>query len=217
MEVKIAVIGQSESGKSSFINNLLGDNVAVHDDSEALTVKQYAAPKNEAVKVFEIPAIDGDDILKDSYFGETIIDANNFDLVFFVTKDKLGRDDCWVIKRFQEMEVSVTILRSYMDVTLKNAKRKSAGVELDIGIVSEKTSNSLRETLNKHKVFPENSPIHLIANHDVFEFDLCESVRSMVELIADEKKKCLRSALNDDFFTQVSQLSKESFFKQKKF
>ena len=45
----IVVIGQSKSGKSSFINNLLGDNVAVHDDSEALTVKQYAAPKNENV------------------------------------------------------------------------------------------------------------------------------------------------------------------------
>ena len=56
MEVKIAVIGQSESGKSSFINNLLGDNVAVHDDSEALTVKQYAAPKKNEI-VFNSVAI----------------------------------------------------------------------------------------------------------------------------------------------------------------
>ena len=55
MEVKIAVIGRSESGKSSFINNLLGDNVAVHDDSETLTVKQYAVPINE--KVFNSVAI----------------------------------------------------------------------------------------------------------------------------------------------------------------
>ena len=208
MEVKIAVIGQSESGKSSFINNLLGENVAVHDDSEALTVKQYAAPKNEAVKVFEIPAIDGDDILKDSYFEETIIDDMSFDFVFFVTKDKLGRDDCWVIKEFQNMQVPVIILRSFMDFTLETAKRKNAEVEFDF--VSEKVCNSLRERLERIEVLSDQISIHVIANHDVFEFDLCKSVRSMVELIANEKKDFLRLALNDDLITEVSQFTIKS-------
>ena len=100
LDVKIAVIGQSMSGKSSLINNLLGQEVETVSGTEKSDerVEMFVAPKNKHVKLFEIPAITGLGLTRDNFFEKLNFNSNKYDFIVFVTKQALNSDDYFLVK-----------------------------------------------------------------------------------------------------------------------
>ena len=199
LDVKIAVIGQSMSGKSSLINNLLGQDVATVSATEKSDegVEMFVAPKNENVKLFEIPAITGLELTRDNFFEKANFDSDKYDFIVFVTKQALNSDDYFLVKEIQGRHIPITILHTNTYVALPT----NGGEDVEAFLEQKRTSFTSK--LRKAGVDAAAIPVYFVENTQIHEFELKQSTNHVLNMLPEEKKQMLQSALDDNLLIEV--------------
>ena len=199
LDVKIAVIGQSMSGKSSLINNLLGQDVANVTGTEKSDeeVEIFVAPKNEHVKLFEIPAITGLELTRDNFFEKANFDSNKYDFVVLLTKQALNSDDYFLVKEIQGRQIPMTILHTNTYAALQT----NSGQDVEASL--EKKRTSFTSKLRKAGVDAAKIPVYFVENTQLHEFELKQSTDHVLNMLPEEKKQMLLGALDDTLLTEV--------------
>ena len=187
------------SGKSSLINNLLGQEVATVTGTEKSDeeVEIFVAPKNEHVKLFEIPAITGLGLTRDNFIEKANFDSNKFDFIVFLTKQALSSDDYFLIKEIQGRQIPMTILHTNTYVALQT----NNGEDVEAFLDQKRTSFTSR--LRKAGVDAAAIPVYFVENTQIHEFELKQSTDHVLNMLPEEKKQMLLSALDDTLLTEV--------------
>ena len=198
--VKIAVIGQSMSGKSSLINNLLGQDLATVSATETSEEKLeiFRAPKNESVKFCEIPGISGLRFTRENFFEMVNLQENQYDYVFFVTKGTFNSDDLFLLKTLQKMEIPLCILRTNIQLAFENANVADMDTFLD------KNRSSLTSKLRKAGVDVDTAPVFFVENNRKIDFELKQSINRMLEALPKQKNSIIRAVLDEILITEVT-------------
>ena len=199
LDVKIAVIGQSMSGKSFLINNLLGQDVATVSATENSEeeVEIFVAPKNENVKFFEIPAITGLGLTRDNFFEKSNFESNKYDFIVFLTKQALNSDDYFLVKEIQGRQIPMTIVHTNTYVALETNNGEDVEAFLD------QKRTSVTSKLRRAGVDAAAIPVYFVENTQIHEFELKQSINNILDMLAEEKKQMLQSALDDNWLIEV--------------
>lgn len=127
-KVKIAVAGQSSSGKSSFINAIRG--VGYKDKGYAqdgygdttLKVETYKHPKNKHIVYCDLPGYGTTTITREKFLD--IVNISSFDIfIIFFTSVPTPEDD-WLVKQLQNARKPFCFARTKLDQDIENGKRK---------------------------------------------------------------------------------------------
>ena len=187
------------SGKSSLINNLLGQEVAIVTGTEKSDegVEIFVAPKNEHVKLFEIPAITGLGLTRDNFFEKANFDTNKYDFIVFLTKQVLNSDDYFLVKEIQQRHIPIIILHTntYVELQTNNGE--------DIEAFLEQKRTSFTSRLRRAGVDAAAIPVYFVENTQIHEFELKQSINNVLDMLPDEKKQMLQCALDDNLLIQV--------------
>ena len=182
------------------INNLLGQDVATVSATEKSDeeLETIVAPKNENVKIFEIPAITGLELTKDNFFERANFDGNKYDFVNFLTKGGLTSDDIFIIKEIQKRQIPINVLRTNTEA----ASEKGDCEEIEKAL--DKIRRSLKSKMEKYGVNLDKLSIYCVDNKRKLEFDLRRSIKKVMESLPPQKQEILRCGLDDLLLTEVN-------------
>ena len=206
MDVKIAVIGQNGDGKSSFINKVLGEDVAQVSFTEKSEERfeEYLSPLNDSIKFYEIPAITGLEFNRDNFFEKANFPANRYDYVFFITKDKRSSDDYFLLQELQKRQFPFSILRTHIDEVVDKARNRAQGSNVEENMVLEQTRQTMKDKMESRGVNSEAVEIHLIDNSVPSNFDFQAAIRQMQDSLPDQKAQLMQGTLLSVLSNEVS-------------
>ncbi|XP_050786288.1 uncharacterized protein LOC127038011 [Gopherus flavomarginatus] len=179
--LNIAVTGESGSGKSSFINAMLG---LADDDKGAAEVGiieittepiAYLHPTLPNVKMWDLPGIGTPSFRPDTYFQQ--VSFARYDFFIIVTSKRFSSCNADLAQEIQKMGKKFYFVRSKVDEDLRNESRKR---NYDQETILQKIRDDCVEKLRSEGV---NSPqVFLISR---WEFDQYDSPQ-LQETLANE-------------------------------
>jgi len=194
--IKLAVIGESGSGKSSFINALRGISEDDEDAAEVgvtettTTVRDYPHQTHKNLVLYDLPGVGTSKFPKESYLEK--INVDQFDFFIVVSSKRFKDNDMWIAKEINRRKKKFYFVRTMIDIDVYNDSRKKnrKGRPQD-------TMNQVREDIqcqlsNEFEVVPH---IFLISNHDTDKFDFSKLTIQMVNDTASGKRDAFVFAL----------------------
>jgi len=176
----IAIIGQSGTGKSSFINAFFGEKLAVTGNNECTRKLKKYCPNGSAVTLWDVP---GAGTLTQPADAKSYFDNNSlffFDCLFIVMTNRIRSDDLFYAKVARDYKLKVIFIRSHSDEDLTNAIRdehKKRIEDLSIEQVQAITSKLKEEfqkkfqhELKELKVARNEWPCYYISSPALNEF-----------------------------------------------
>jgi len=192
--LRVAVIGQSGSGKSSYINALRG--IGEDDEGAAevgvtettTTVREYPHPTHKNLLLFDLPGVGTRKFPKESYLKE--IDIGRFDFFLVLSESRFTENDMWIAKEISKRGQKFYFVRTKIDNDVRSDSRKKNRRPDD-------TMNQVRwdieqQLLNKFETVPH---IFLISNHDTDKFDFNKLTMQMVNDMVSGKRDAFVLAL----------------------
>jgi len=208
---RMAVIGQSGSGKSSFINALRG--IAEDDEGAAevgvtettTTVREYPHPTHKNLTLFDLPGVGTSNFPKESYLEK--IDIGQFDFFLVLSESRFTENDMWIANEISKRGQKFYFVRTKIDNDVRSDSRKK-------NRRPEDTMNQVREDIEQQLLYKfETVPhIFLISNHDTDKFDFNKLTMQMVSDTASRKRDAFVLALvhpSKDLFRQKREVLKK--------
>lgn len=138
-KVKIAISGQSGSGKSSIINAIIGKKVAkVGSVETTLDIQSY---NHNGLEFYDLPGCGTKNFPIETYIEDCKLIT--FDAFIIVTSNRFYENDEWLIKKMVEAGRSVYVVRTKMDEAVANEKRDN---DLEIEEVYIKVKKNILES-----------------------------------------------------------------------
>ncbi|WP_282031916.1 GTPase [Winogradskyella eximia] len=176
-KVKIAVSGQSGSGKSSIINTIIGKKVAkVGSVETTLDIQSY---NHNGLEFYDLPGCGTKKFPIETYIEDC--ELLTFDAFIIVTSNRFYENDEWLIKEMVNAGRSVYVVRTKMDEAIVNEKRDN---DLEIEEVYTKVKNNIRESTKDINV----KGVYLISSVDGVKNDF-EKLLNNIEINLDGIKK----------------------------
>lgn len=151
--LKIAITGESGSGKSSFVNafreiNENDENAAPTGVEETTTeVKEYPHPNYPNFIFSDLPGIGTTKFPAKKYL--KLIEFKKFDFFIIISADRFSENDANLAKEINKMKKKFYFVRSKIDSDVRNEQRKKDFNE-------EKTLAQIREYCVKGECLPLN-------------------------------------------------------------
>ncbi|MBF2708698.1 GTPase [Flavobacterium soyangense] len=188
--VKIAISGQSGSGKSSLINAILGRKVAEVGITETTThIKSYISG---GIHFSDLPGCGTVKFPVNSYIDNCKL--NDFDAVIIVTANRFYENDIWLIEEMVSIGRPVYVVRTKMDTSIKDGEHDE---ELNETEVFEKVKEDIKKNVGNIKI----NGVYLISSRVPLKMDL-------PNLLVDIKSN-LDSIKRQRFISDVSPLNSQ--------
>ena len=196
-QVKIAITGQSGSGKSSMINGVLGQNVAKVGATETtFEIKSY---NHNGTELYDLPGCGTPNFPVETYIDKC--DLKSYDAAVIVTANRFMENDLWLINEMGQLGKPVFVVRTKMDEATINEQRDNGLNELE---VFQKVLLDLENNLKDVKT----KGLYLISSVYPQKWDFNNLFNDIGDNLSDIKRK--------RFYADVALISKEVLEEKKK-
>ena len=195
-KVRIAISGQSGSGKSSMINAILGKKVAQVGSTE--TTENIINYSHNGLDFFDLPGCGTLKFPKETYVEKCELD--NFDAVIVVTSSRFYENDYYLISEMIKMNRPVYVVRSKMDESVQNEMR-------DNGLTQSEVFYKIRSDIQNNLKDLHVKGIYLIST--------VGPIREDFTSLLDDLQNNLHGIKKDRFIADVTPYSRDILDKKK--
>ncbi|XP_052238136.1 interferon-inducible GTPase 1-like isoform X2 [Dreissena polymorpha] len=210
-QINIAIIGESGTGKSSFINTIRGlqrgdEFYATIGSSETTTtIQQYPHPAHHNLVFWDLPGVGTPRFPKESYL--RVIDVKKYDFFILVSATRFKENDAWLAKEICHLEKKFYFVKSKIDFDVENDLQEYCGMTTKADIIDKIRKEAATELKKTGLKLPK---LFLVNNKNINEYDfkdlitqllndapvlqkhtLILSMSSLARTILDEKRRLL--------------------------
>jgi predicted GTPase len=212
--LNVAVIGDSGSGKSSFINALRGlshqeeGSASVGVVETTMRKTPYQHPKYPKVTFWDLPGNGSPNFHPDTYL-ETVGLAE-YDFFIIISSSRFSFNDADLARKINEMGKKFYFVRTKIDSDLYNEKKFKPK-----SFKSEKVLQQIRDycLANLSNIGVLEPDVFLISNFDVGDFDFPKLEQTLLKDLPAHKRHVFALLLPD--FCDASIEMKRDFLKEK--
>ncbi|XP_051960621.1 interferon-inducible GTPase 5-like [Xyrauchen texanus] len=202
LELNIAVMGESGSGKSTFINAFRGlgdddDDSAETGEVETTTEpKAYKHPKYENMKLWDLPGTGTQTYLKHVQF-------ERYDFFIIIASGRFRECHADLAKEIKRMKKNFYFIRSKTDLSIDAERRKKNFDEKKmLDNIREDCVNGLRE------IGVEDPDVFLISGRDLNKYDF-NSLHERMETELPEHKRHVLTLTVLNITTEITERKKK--------
>jgi len=206
--LNIGIIGNSGTGKSSFINAIRGlkaDDVraaAVGVNETTTTPTPYAHPNNPLLKFWDLPGIGTPTFPQKTYLQK--IGFKKYDFFLIISNNRFTENDQEIAGAIAEKKKKFFFVRTHMDTEIENDKKAhpiTHNSERLLASIKEKSIKELRKILYLGDLYSKGDGVFLIDNYNRGQYDF----NRLEQRISDD----FPSLKRDAFVLSVGALSEE--------
>lgn len=190
--VNIAVIGQSGSGKSSFINGVRGlkpedaGAASTGETEETRAPQSYVHPDNESVVFWDLPGVGTPTFPREGYLKKILFD--HYDFFIIITCTRFKTDDLWLAEQVEEANKKFCFIRAKVDQDIISAKE-----DYPKTFDEESTLKKIKENCVKNLTDAKfhDPPVFIISNrkNDRHRWDFPKAIEMLTTDIPTELKQ----------------------------
>ncbi|KAH3773112.1 interferon-inducible GTPase 1-like [Dreissena polymorpha] len=192
-EIKIAILGESGTGKSSFINAFRGlqnkdkgEGVAeVGTDQTTLVVTPYQSPDHPNLQLFDVPGVNTPTFPQHTYL--SAINVNQYDFFILISSERFTDNDLWLAKEIISRKKRFYFVRTKVDQDLTNDQNDHVDHDPDKWI--DKTRQNCINLLRRGHV--PDPVVFLVSNRNTLLYDFGDLQKRLV----DDSPEIIRNAI----------------------
>ncbi len=212
----VSIIGRTNVGKSTLINNLVGEKVAITADKRQTTrtaIKAIVNRKNSQIVFIDTPGIHK----PKTKLGETMNETAwgtlpDVDILLFIieaTSEKIGKGDSLILEKIKEKNKKVILIINKIDLIEKekllkliDIYRKEYNFEaiIPISALKNENTNKILDEIEKH--IPEGP-----AYYDIEEYTDQTARQLMEETIREKALKLLDQEVPHGILVEVEKMN----------
>lgn len=212
--LNVAVIGQSGSGKSSFINVLRGIG---HEQAGSASVgvvptttkkTPYPHPKRPNMIFWDLPGTGTPESNPDPY--QEVVGDDNYDFFIIISSSRFSANDAFLAQKIQEKGKKFYFVRTKVDSDLYNEKKSKPRSFKKETVLQQIRDNCL---VNLSKIVSEPT-VFLVSNFEPKEFDFPKLQETLLQDLPAEKRyiTLLLPNLSETFIEVKKALIKEKLW-----
>ncbi|XP_060569510.1 interferon-gamma-inducible GTPase 10-like [Ruditapes philippinarum] len=219
-KLKIAIIGNSGTGKSSFINAIRGlkpddEGAAKVGVTETTMNKQeYILPKNNNISLWDLPGVGTQKFKKEDYLDA--VDLKEFDAFMIVSATRFSENDVWLANEILKHDSNIFFLRTKIDQDLNNEKSDHPK-EYNKDDCLRKIRMDIVNNLKKSKFSRKRTGVYLVSSRESSNFDFPKLLCRLNKIVS-KKRFALRRVLENHLkgiLQQKQKVKKGHFFWKK--
>ncbi len=211
----VSIIGRTNVGKSTLINNLVGEKVAITTDKRQTTrtaIRAIVNRKNSQVIFVDTPGIHKPKTKLGETMNETAwTSIEDVDIVLFIieaTSDKIGKGDKLILERLKEKKPKTILLINKIDLIQKEKLLKLIEIYskeynfesiIPISALKGENTNKILDEIEKH--IPEGP-----AYYDIEEYTDQTARQLMEEAIREKALKLLDQEVPHGILVEVEKM-----------
>ncbi|XP_052787458.1 T-cell-specific guanine nucleotide triphosphate-binding protein 2-like [Mya arenaria] len=199
VNLNIAVIGMTGTGKSTFINTVIGRHVANTGSTETtLKCTPFSHPDYPNVKFWDIPGVGTSKIPKNVYMNE--INFQIYDVFVLLFCNRVYTDSTWLVGQILEAGKKAYIVRTMIDSVNDSVQRDYQGMKTE-DEVHEMIIKEIRKDLS---IKIDRNHIFLICCYKLDYADFKKLLKTILQELPDLKRSTLilsLSATSDEIIT----------------
>lgn len=215
--LNVAVIGQSGSGKSSFINVLRGIG---HEEAGSASVgvvptttkkTPYPHPKCPHVTFWDLPGTGTPKSLPNPY--QELVGDDKYDFFIIISSSRFSSNDALLAQEIQENGKKFYFVRTKVDSDLYNEKKSKPRSFKKETVLQQIRDNCL---INLSRIVSEPT-VFLVSNFEPKKFDFLKLQETVLQELPDEKRYTsvlLLPNLSESFIEMKRDIIKEKVWLQ---
>lgn len=199
-EVKIAIIGQSGSGKSSLINAIAGQRIAKVGATE--TTVEAQSFSSGGITFTDLPGLGTIKFPKDEYIAKFELEA--YDAVIVVTANRFYENDLWLIKEMNSLGKFIFVVRTKIDTAVESESYDNG---LSESQALEKIRSDISANLSEIDIGKNHKGIYLTSSRFSSKYDFSRLMNTIANSLSNIKK---------DRFVADAAITSESMLNEKR-
>ncbi|XP_028633455.1 T-cell-specific guanine nucleotide triphosphate-binding protein 1-like [Grammomys surdaster] len=187
--LEVAVIGESGTGKSSFINALRGLSHEAEDSADVGTVETtmyktpYQHPKYPKVIFWDLPGTGTPNFHTDTYLDK--VGFANYDFFIIISSSRFSRNDALLAQKIKDAGKKFYFVRTKVDSDLYSEEKTKPTT-----FKKEKVLQSIRDycLANLNDIGVTEPRIFLISNFDLGAFDFSKLEETLLKELPGHKR-----------------------------
>ncbi|WAQ98788.1 IIGP1-like protein, partial [Mya arenaria] len=190
--IRFAIIGESGSGKSSFINAMLGlsgdDPTAAKVGCNECTMdcKEFRHPRKKTLSFTDLPGVGTRKFPKDSYL--EAVQFESFHFFILITQCRFKENDLWLVKEIEKRGKQFYFVRTKTDVDVSSDMRAHPLTYNEGKLLQDIRTETIKQ-LKSANVGLNN--VFLIDNYDTKRFDF----DNLMERLIDDAPSLIKQSL----------------------
>lgn len=220
--VALAITGQSGSGKSSFINKVMGKKrgdtgaAATGVNETTLEPKAYHHPENENIVFWDLPGIGTRNFQKDDYLDK--VNFKRYDCFLILSENRFTENDLFLAKQILDNGKRFYFVRTKVDNAIRDEAHDMdmEENEIDEDFLLGKIRNYIVENLEEIEKNKKLSEAYLITTRNNQKFDFPVLMKHVLKELPDIKREVMIRALtvtSKDIVEEKKRIIKDSLWK----
>lgn len=183
IKLNVAICGTSGTGKSSFINAVLG--LTADDEGSAEvgvtetthTVKKYPHPRHNNLVLWDLPGVGTPSFNRENFFNK--VNVNYYDFVILLTADRFRDDDIWLARELDAQKKVFYFARNKIGQDIGNDKISHPKSHNETKLLEDIRNNcelNLRNLESKRLI-----KVYLIDSHETKKYEFDKLIDEMVK------------------------------------